>query len=46
MSDVQQENDDHSCFSTHQRVRGELKRVKKSLRDAENLYTHTNKNLM
>lgn len=43
---MQQENDDHSCFSIHQRVKGELKRVKKSLRDAENLYTHTNKNLI
>lgn len=29
ISDVQQENDDHNCFLTHQRVRKELKRCRK-----------------
>lgn len=30
ISDVQQENDDHNCFLTHQRVSKELKRCRKS----------------
>lgn len=30
ISDVQQENDDHNCFLTHQRVRKELKKCRKS----------------
>lgn len=29
ISDVQQENDDHNCFLTHQRVSKELKRCRK-----------------
>lgn len=33
---MQWENDDHSCFLTYQRVRKELKRVKKNLPDVEN----------